>query len=244
MYAHDARGLDLASTARLEQAALPMRPQMLAPWREAPPWGGSWGDFFAQFHRAAVLGQPGLRFTDLFTFTFGDRHATAPEIRQALHTAREAGLVVLLKDETPKGTEEYFLLNPSWLLDEIFASAQGVALTAARMSDGGEQALEQLRRFSFAHCAQQNGFEGGSALTVDGLLEFFREGPYSATELYKASALYPLGAERFSYRVREFIDQVLTAAVEAGVLEVITSEEGRDLYQLAQVVSQPTAAIP
>jgi hypothetical protein len=155
-----------------------------------------------------------------------------PEVRSALEKAIDAGIVVRLLEETPQGSHEYFLLQSSWLLDAI-RKPSNQAPTDTAPAFTGADAIDELAKFSFDDCAKQHGFAEGSQLTAPQLIEFFREGPYTATDIYKSRALYPTSVERFYLAVRNFIDDVLKKAVQTGVVVTTANEHGQELFGLA-----------
>jgi hypothetical protein len=225
------------SPVALELVSLEQRQQFLESWKEPTAWGGTWRDFFSLFHKAVANGQVGAQVSQLYHWSYGgERHATMSEIRSALDRAVDAGIVVRLLDNTPEGTHEYFLLEPSWLLTEIMCESNVEAAAAAPPT--GHDAVQQLSSFSFDACAKRHGFQDGSSLTTDALFEFFREGPYTATDIYRSDALYPTGVERFYHTVRGFVDEVLQQGVQVGALVITKNEEGRELYGLSPGVVQ------
>lgn len=233
MFSYDGRG----STATLERIAPEERSQLISQWQTPPPWGGSWGDFFALFQQSAARGQPGAQISELYHWAHGDVHATVPQIRGALQDAIEAGIVVPVKDETPAGTHEYYLLQHSWLLDAIM-SARGQEADCVRFNDTAVNTIRELDSFSFDSCAKRHGFDGGSTLSAAKVIEFFSEGPYSATEIYKSQRLYHDGVWFFSPALRAFIDEVVQQGIQSGVITVTKNDEGREMYGLAREVTQ------
>lgn len=153
-----------------------------------------------------------------------------PEVRSALKKAIYAGIVVRLLEETPQVSHEYFLLQHSWLLDAIRKQSNQAA-TDTSPAFAGADAIHELAKFSFDDCAKRHGFAEGSQLTASQLIEFFWEGPYTATDIYKSPALYPSTVEYFYLAVRGFIDEVLQKAVETGVGAAIGLHQKTDTHK-------------
>jgi hypothetical protein len=230
-------------TSPLELVSPEQRQQLLTQWQSPPPWGGTWSEFFDLFPRAAALGQPGAQVSQLYQWSYGERHATVPEVRRVLENGIDAGIVVRILDETPTGSQEYFLLQPSWLLDAIrLQSNQSVSDVGQGRT--GQDVIQALASFSFDECAKRHGFQEGSTLTATALMEFFREGPYTATDIYKSQALYPTGVDRFYHAIRSFIDEVLQQGVQAGVVVISKNEHGQEMYGLAPCLKEKRATQP
>jgi hypothetical protein len=222
----------ISRTSPLELVSSEQRSQLLTQWQSPPPWGGTWNDFFDLFPRAAALGQLGAQVSQLYQWSYGERHASMPEVRSALEQAIGAGIVVRLLEETPQRLHEYFLLQPSWLLDAIRKQSNQAA-TDTTPAFAGADAIHELSRFSFNDCAKRHGFAEGSQLTASQLIEFFREGPYTTTDIYMSPALYPTTVECFYPAVRGFLDEVLQKVVETGVVVTTANEHGQELFGLA-----------
>lgn len=214
------------------EAELQTREEALAAWKEPPPWGGQWRDFFENFKRCVSLDQPGVTVTDLWGWTSGDTPSTVPEIREAARNALDAGLIVRIVDEQPDGTREYYGLNPeSWVLSQIMDAPTETALPQSQ--EETVQAVRKFSQLSFNNLAVECGFESANCLCAQSVLDFFAQGPYSLTEMYKSPALYPDHVDSFHFGVRSFIDAIIDQAVNSGVLAVKTEEQGREMYSLA-----------
>ena len=221
------------------------REQALATWKEPPPWGGQWRDFFESFKRSVALNQPGVTVTDLWGWTSGNTPSTVPDIREAVQKALTGGLVVRIVDEQPDGTREYYGLNPeSWVLSQIMDTPTEMVLPQSQ-----EETIQAVRQFAQLSCnnlAIECGFESANRLSAQNILDFFAQGPYSLTEMYQSSALYPDQVESFHFGVRSFIDAIIDQAVNSGVLVVRSDEQGREMYSLvpgiADILRSPLVA--